>query len=270
MNLINVLFITSISLIKGKNFGAGGKNSNFFGKRFEFKTNNKERLLAKGFIKTMFDKKTNVFDKKTHDKNLNVFDKNVNVFDKKTLDKKIFDKKIFDKNINVFDKKIFDKNVKVFDKKKSNVFDTCSYLSNINILENRSIVFVLQTGFKKYMKHKYNIELFRFPDEAYIIKDKLHNKTIVKILEKKEQHVDGSVETKLWSGPSLKREYELVLGPGFEVHYGFCVSAFLKQKLESDIPKYMILRQIWRENHIEVLFGDDEDYFEKLDEWING
>ena len=234
MNLINVLLLTSISLIKGKNFGAGGKNTNFFGKRFEFKTNNKERLLTKGFIKTMFCKKTNVFDKK-----------------------------IFDKNVKVFDKKIFDK-------KKSNVFDTCSYLSNINILENRSIVFVLHTGLKKYMKYKYNIELFRFPDEAYIIKDKLHNKTIVKILEKKEQHVEGSMETKLWSGPSLKREYEIILGPGFEVHYGFCVSAFLKQKLESDIPKYMILRQIWRENHIEVLFGDDEDYFEKLDEWING
>lgn len=241
-----MFLLTGISLIKSKNFGAGGKNTNVFGKRFEFKTNNKERLLSKGFIKTMIGKKTNVFDKKT-------FDKNVKAFDKKT-----------------FDKKIFDKNVKVFDKKKSNVFNTCSYLSNINILENRSIVFVLQTGFKKYMKHKYNIELFRFPDEAYIIKDKLHNKTIVKILEKKEQHVEGSMETKLWSGPSLKREYEIILGTGFEVHYGFCVSAFLKQKLESDIPKYMILRQILRENHIEVLFGDDEDYFEKLDEWVNG
>jgi len=228
MNFRNVFLLTSISFIKSKNFGAGGKNTNVFGKRFEFKTNNKERLLAKGFIKTMFCKKTNVFDKKT----------------------------------NVFDKKTINKNVKVF--------DTCSYLSNINILENRSIVFVLHTGLKKYMKHKYNIELFRFPDEAYIIKDKLHNKTIVKILEKKEQHVEGSMETKLWSGPSLKREYEIILGPEFEVHYGFCVSAFFKRKLESDIPKYMILRQILRENHIEVLFGDDEDYFEKLDEWING
>ena len=226
MNFRNVFFLTSISIIncKGKNFGAGGKNTNVFGKRFEFKTNNKERLLSKGFIKKVFDK------------NVKVVDKNV-------------------KNV-----KVVDKNVKVF--------DTCSYLSNINILENRNIEFVLHTGLKKYMKHKYDIELFRFPDEAYIIKDKLCKKTIVKILEKKEQHVEGSMETKLWSGPSLKREYEIILGPGFEVHYGFCVSAFLKQKLESDIPKYMILRQILRENHIEVLFGDDEDYFEKLDEWV--
>ena len=233
MNFRNVFFLTSISLIngKGKNFGAGGKNTNVFGKRFEFKTNNKERLLSKGFIKKVFEK---------NEKNVKIVDKNV---------------KIVDKNV-----KVVDKNVKVF--------DTCSYLSNINILENRNIEFVLHTGLKKYMKHKYDIELFRFPDEAYIIKDKLCKKTIVKILEKKEQHVEGSMETKLWSGPSLKREYEIILGPGFEVHYGFCVSAFLKQKLESDIPKYMILRQILRENHIEVLFGDDEDYFEKLDEWI--
>jgi len=29
----------------------------------------------------------------------------------------------------------------------------------------------------------------------------------IKIVEKKEQNVEGSVETKLWSSPSLKREY---------------------------------------------------------------
>ena len=52
--------------------------------------------------------------------------------------------------------------------------------------------------------------------------------SLIKILEKKEQNVEGSVETKLWSGPSLKREYELVLGNDFKVHYGFCVSEFLK------------------------------------------
>jgi hypothetical protein len=84
-----------------------------------------------------------------------------------------------------------------------------------------------------YMKTKYNIELFRCPDEAYIIEYNT-GKKVIKILEKKEQNVEGSVETKLWSGPSLKREYELVLGNDFEVHYGFCVSDFLKKKLISN------------------------------------
>lgn len=54
------------------------------------------------------------------------------------------------------------------------------------------------------MKNNYNINLFRNPDEAYIIKYNT-GKKIIKILEKKEQHIEGSVETKLWSGPSLKR-----------------------------------------------------------------
>ena len=53
-------------------------------------------------------------------------------------------------------------------------------------------------------------------------------------MEKKEQNVSGSVETKLWSGPSLKREYAIVLGNEFEVHYGFSVSNFLKDKLTSN------------------------------------
>ena len=52
--------------------------------------------------------------------------------------------------------------------------------------------------------------------------------------------VVGSVDIKLWASPSLKREYELILQPdmppGFtvEVHYGFCLSTFLANKLKSD------------------------------------
>jgi len=73
----------------------------------------------------------------------------------------------------------------------------------------------------------------------------------------------------LWAGPSLKREYELILGNNFEVHYGFCLSNFLKNKMISTEEKYVILNIIFCENNISVLFGDDDDYFEKLDEWIN-
>jgi hypothetical protein len=134
-------------------------------------------------------------------------------------------------------------------------------------VEDKSIVFVLQNGLKTYMKMKYNINMFRCPDEAYII-EYTSGRRVIKILEKKEQRVEGSVETKLWSGPSLKREYELVLG-GFEVYYGFCLSSFLKTKLISNKQKYIILNTILNENNIVVLFGDDEDYHLKLDDWIN-
>lgn len=103
--------------------------------------------------------------------------------------------------------------------------------------EDKTIVFVLQSGLKTYMKNKYGITIFRCPDEAYII-EYTSGRKVIKILEKKKQRVEGSVETKLWAGPSLKREYELVCEGNFEVYYGFCVSDFLKKKLVSNDKKY--------------------------------
>ena len=189
-----------------KGTGAGGSNTNLYGKKFEEKTNNETRLMEQGFSKIQFENKT--------------------------------------------------KNKKAFD----------YYL--LKSTEEKKINFVLQSGLKMYFKQKYNIDLFRCPDEAYIFEFN-DGRKIIKILEKKEQCVEGSVETKLWSGPSLKREYELVLGDEFKVYYGFCVSSFLKKKILSNEKKYNILSQILNENNITVLFGDDEDYFIKFDEWLN-
>lgn len=184
--------------------GAGGANTNYYGKKFEEKTNNQQRLLEMGYTKNSFTKKPK----------------------------------------------------KAYDYYLSKTFD------------DKTIVFVLQNGLKMYMKNKYSIDLFRCPDEAYII-EYTSGRKIIKILEKKEQNVEGSVETKLWSGPSLKREYELVLGAEFEVFYGFCVSEFLKNKLISNVKKYTILNTIFNETNIVVLFGDDENYFTTFDRWVN-
>jgi len=191
-----------INIIINKGTGAGGVNTNYFGKKFEEKTNNKIRLLNDGYTYHSFTYK------KTYD----------------------------------------------------------YYLSKV--FEDKTITFVLQNGLKMYMKNKYNIELFRCPDEAYIIEYN-NGKKVLKILEKKEQNVSGSVETKLWASPSLKREYELVLGNGFKVQYCLCVSEFLKKKIISTEKKYTILNTIFYENNIAVLFGDDENYFETLDNWVN-
>lgn len=190
--------------ITNKGTGAGGANTNYYGKKFEEKTNNQQRLLEIGYIKKSFTQKPK----------------------------------------------------KAYDYYLSKTFD------------DKTIVFVLQNGLKTYMKIKYNIDMFRCPDEAYII-EYTSGRKVIKILEKKEQNVEGSVETKLWSGPSLKREYELVLGAEFEVFYGFCISEFLKQKLISNEKKYVTLNTIFNENNIAVLFGDDENYFETFDRWFN-
>ena len=204
MNEVNTREENTQLIIINKGTGAGGANTNYYGKKFEEKTNNEQRLLEIGYNKASFTKKP---------------------------------------------KKAYD-----------------YYLTNT--FEDKTIVFVLQNGLKLYMKNKYKIDLFRCPDEAYIIEYN-NGRKVIKILEKKEQNVEGSVETKLWSGPSLKREYELVLGPEFSVFYGFCVSEFLKNKLVSNEKKYITLNTIFTETNIAVLFGDDDNYFETFDTWLN-
>jgi hypothetical protein len=199
---MNAIEETQQSIIN-RGTGAGGSNTNYYGKLFEEKTNNSQRLLEIGYTKNSFTKTP----------------------------------------------------------KKNNYYLSKTY-------EDRTVVFVLQTGLKMYIKTKYNIDLFRCPDEAYITEYNTGRK-VIQILEKKEQNVEGSVETKLWSGPSLKREYELVLGADFEVYYGFCISTFLKNKLVSTDKKYQILNTILNENGIAVLFGDDDDYFDTFDAWLN-
>jgi len=221
--------LSELTLNKGK--GAGGANTNYYGKKFENKTDFTERLLDMGYEKHYFP----VSLKMKH-----------NYYLQKTF-------------------------------------------------EDRTVVYVTQNGLKTYMERTYNMDLFRCPDEAYIIE--YHSgKKVIKILEKKNQNVPGSVETKLWSGPSLKREYEMVLGNEFEVHYAFCVSSFFKMKLqhkeeekseekkteqkEKKISykmkqkqlsemKYGIFRKILDENNIPVFFGEDEDYFTTMETWIH-
>lgn len=128
--------------------------------------------------------------------------------------------------------------------------------------------FFKQGVLKMFIKEHYKIDLFRYPDECYLFEYKDGKKTI-KILEKKEQRVEGSVETKLWCGNSLKREYQIVLGDDFTVYYGFCVNDFLKKRVVSDTKKYVVLRKMLEEDNIDMLYGDDEDYYEKLEAWIN-
>ena len=109
-------------LINNKGTGAGGANTNYYGKKFEDITNNQQRLLDMGYIKNSFTKKP----------------------------------------------------TKTYDYYLSKTFD------------DKTIVFVLQNGLKMYMKNKYNIELFRCPDEAYVI-EYTSGRKVIKILEKKSK-----------------------------------------------------------------------------------
>lgn len=132
--------------------------------------------------------------------------------------------------------------------------------------DDKKIVYTSQHGFKVFMKNQYNIDLYRCPDEAYIIE--MNGKKIVKIVEKKEQRVDGSVETKLWAAIGLKEEYAIELAD-FEIHYGFCLNDYFKKKLNSNERKYVTLNKIFKKYDIHVLFGEDEDYYSTLKDWIH-
>jgi hypothetical protein len=134
--------------------------------------------------------------------------------------------------------------------------------------EDKTVTFTAQAAFKKFIKAKYNRDVCRHPDEAFIVEFKLGRKLVI-IIEKKAQNVQGSVETKLWAAPSLKREYEICLGDDFEVCYGLCLNGILANWLVSDQLKYKILLQILLENKIKFFNGCKEDYFEKLKQWFS-
>lgn len=136
--------------------------------------------------------------------------------------------------------------------------------------DNITIIYFKKNGFKLFFEKEFNIKTYRQPDEAYLIKK--DDNFILKILEKKNQNVEGSIEEKLKTGAFNKREYELMLNIHddlkFNIIYTFCVSKFLQNKLESDDIKYINIRKIMKEDNIDILFGDDEDYQNKLCEWI--
>jgi len=129
-----------------------------------------------------------------------------------------------------------------------------------------SVVYLTQGGMASYFMWKFSIEMVRHPDEAYLIQ---HGDTYtLRVLEKKNQNVQGSVDTKLLAGPGMLEEYELCIDDKrFTVQYAFCLSAFLKAQYVSDAKKWKLMRAINVRHGIEVLFGEDADYYERLDAW---
>ena len=147
--------------------------------------------------------------------------------------------------------------------KKIMITKTHYYL--INKKDNVNILWFKQNSFVKYIKSKYNIDVYRKPDEAFIIEDSTKDKVIIKIIEKKNQNVEGSVETKLYASPSLKREYQLMFkDTKYIIEYILCVNTFLFDKINSNHPKYINLNIILSENDIPIFNGNDDNYFVKI------
>lgn len=132
--------------------------------------------------------------------------------------------------------------------------------------DDKKINFFNKGGLKTYALQEFNVTLNREPDEAYILEYEKHS--VLKVLEKKNQNVEGSVDTKLYAGRCIRREYEKVFKNNVEVEYAFCLSDFFKERFASDNKKYQIMKEIIEEDEIIIMYGKDDDYFETLDKWI--
>ena len=148
-------------------------------------------------------------------------------------------------------------------------FDKClNKKPNYTYLENtageRNIRFFKQGNLKKYFATK-GIILYRFPDMA-IIKETENKKHLI-IFEVKNQTVAGSVDTKLWAGESIRREYELCVGEEYKVDYIFILSDYFKIEFATN-PKFKILAKIHEEQGIKHMFGSEDDYMEKMIELV--
>jgi len=140
------------------------------------------------------------------------------------------------------------------------------YYLRKKIDNDREIIFLPQKSLPRYCNERFNVKLFRRPDEAYLFRN--GNKYLLKILEKKAQNTEGSVDTKLCADEWFKEEYRECLGPQFTVEYAFCLSSWLQKEYTSDTGKWPLMRKLHQRHGTTVLFGEDPDYFTKLAEWI--
>lgn len=135
----------------------------------------------------------------------------------------------------------------------------------------KRILYLCQGGFKSYMEKQYGLNYPRNPDEAYLLLYK-DGRKVMKILEKKAQSVEGSADTKLMAANAFREEYLFFSDGQFEVEYAFCLSGYFKEKFHSTAKKnrkYLFLRQLLKREGIEVFYGEDADYFERLGQWIH-
>jgi hypothetical protein len=211
--------------------GAGGSNTNHNGLEFEKLTNSEHLLLANGFVK-----------------------------------------KIMNKNINGY---YLIKEIKSEAKKDAETvdLDPKSGENTNSDNNNECIIYCKQSGFREYINKFIDSEInvYYNPDEAFLIKkgDNYH----LKIIEKKNQNGEGSVEEKLKLGPFLKEDYEMMLEKikdKIKIDYSYCVSEFLKNKINSKTPKYINFNRINEKHNIKIFYGNDVTYLKQVYKWITG
>ena len=146
--------------------------------------------------------------------------------------------------------------------KKENTKNGYYYTKTID--ENKECIYIEQYGLKFFMNHFYKKRINRCPDGAMIFVN--GDKKILSIIEKKAQNGEGSVDTKLYCGNGFKREYKYYLDDNWDIKYSFVLNDWLKKEFISD--KKAILRKILEDDDIDVYFGNDSDFKDKIINWI--
>jgi hypothetical protein len=167
----------------------------------------------------------------------------------------------FEKKTNIENTLIKNNFIKYSINKKINSY----YYELIN--DDIKIIYLTQGGFKDYCKKYLDVECYQHPDESFIIfKD---NKIHIKILEKKNQTVSGSVFEKLKTGKFVLREYEKIFNNNkYSFSFAFCINTFLQNYLQLKSLKIQIINEILKEDNILLFYGDELDYFDNIYKWI--
>jgi hypothetical protein len=134
---------------------------------------------------------------------------------------------------------------------------------------NKVIYYVQKKSFKYLIKSLFDVDMFKEPDEAYLVHNVLDDTYELWIVEIKNQNREGSVEEKLMTGNVVKRMYETALNNRVKVNYAYSVSNFLKKKLLSNTLKYKILHKLYEEDGIKIFYAEEEDYLKQLNIWLN-
>jgi hypothetical protein len=139
---------------------------------------------------------------------------------------------------------------------------------------DKRVYYMEQSGLKSFFnlagKSKYaKIIVFRHPDQTFFIEphDK-KKKPILVINEAKTQTRSGSVETKLWAGPTFKKEYQKVF-PDLEVRYCFSLDGeYMKKQFTSNSDKYKILKELLEEDSIPIFYQWEENCGKSFSDWV--
>lgn len=141
--------------------------------------------------------------------------------------------------------------------------------------DDKEIIYTFQKGFKLYMNKTYGNkdDIFRDPDDIFIIVNKKTREITVIVLEIKSQQTPGSVDVKLMACRGFKRDYEYMFNIAknrVKIHYAFCVNDYIRKTLITpNKPKCNCLREYLEEENVPVFFGEDKDFLERFFDWLN-